>query len=107
MFSIVHSASLCCFQAPKEFKPWMTNAVPPPQSYAAEPEKKKGPPPGMDMAIKWSNVYEDNGEDAPNAHTGKAQFLPPEEQHVDSGQYTSLLYMYKKTNYMCQYGNIL
>ncbi|XP_051929463.1 UPF0690 protein C1orf52 homolog [Hippocampus zosterae] len=73
-------------EAPKEFKPWMTNAVPPPQSYAAEPEKKKGPPPGMDMAIKWSNVYEDNGEDAPKAHTGKAQFLPPEEQHVDSDE---------------------
>ncbi|XP_061539788.1 UPF0690 protein C1orf52 homolog [Phycodurus eques] len=73
-------------EAPREFKPWLTNAVPPPQSYAAEPEKKKGPPPGMDMAIKWSNVYEDNGEDAPNAHTGKAQFLPPEEQHVDSDE---------------------
>ncbi|CAB1441529.1 unnamed protein product, partial [Pleuronectes platessa] len=38
-------------------------------SYAAEPEKKKGPPPGMDMAIKWSNVYEDNGEDAPQPFT--------------------------------------
>uniref|UniRef100_A0A8C6T6X6 Chromosome 1 open reading frame 52 n=1 Tax=Neogobius melanostomus TaxID=47308 RepID=A0A8C6T6X6_9GOBI len=67
-------------EAPKEFTPWKTNAVPPPQSYTApEPEKKKGPPPGMDMAIKWSNVYEDNGDDAP-AHSGKARFLPPEEQ---------------------------
>ncbi|XP_057696024.1 UPF0690 protein C1orf52 homolog [Corythoichthys intestinalis] len=73
-------------EAPREFKPWVTNAVPPPQSYATEPEKKKGPPPGMDMAIKWSNVYEDNGEDAPKAQTGKAQFLPPEEQHVDSDE---------------------
>ncbi|XP_037106137.1 UPF0690 protein C1orf52 homolog [Syngnathus acus] len=77
-------------EAPREFKPWMTNAVPPPQSYvAAEPEmqkKKKGPPPGMDMAIKWSNVYEDNGEDAPKAQTEKAQFLPPEEQHVESDE---------------------
>ncbi|XP_061831650.1 UPF0690 protein C1orf52 homolog [Nerophis lumbriciformis] len=72
-------------EAPKEFKPWVTNAVPPPQTYtAAEPEKKKGPPPGMDMAIKWSNVYEDNGEDAPKAHAGKAKFLPPEEQLIDS-----------------------
>ncbi|XP_077573206.1 UPF0690 protein C1orf52 homolog [Stigmatopora nigra] len=71
-------------EAPREFKPWLTNAVPPPLSYAAEPEKKKGPPPGMDMAIKWSNVYEDNGEDAPKAHAGKAQFLPPEEQQPDS-----------------------
>nr|XP_057929310.1 UPF0690 protein C1orf52 homolog [Doryrhamphus excisus] len=73
-------------EAPKEFKPWVTNAVPPPQSYTAEPEKKKGPPPGLDMAIKWSNVYEDNGEDAPKANTGKAQFLPPEEQHNDSDE---------------------
>ncbi|XP_062252013.1 UPF0690 protein C1orf52 homolog [Platichthys flesus] len=64
----------------RQFKPWKTNAVPPPDSYAAEPEKKKGPPPGMDMAIKWSNVYEDNGEDAPQPFTGNAQFLPSEEQ---------------------------
>ncbi|KAG7513855.1 hypothetical protein JOB18_018557 [Solea senegalensis] len=68
----------------KEFKPWKTNAVPPPESYAAEPERKKGPPPGMDMAIKWSNVYEDNGQDAPQPFTGKAMFLPEEEQPVDS-----------------------
>nr|XP_020458371.1 UPF0690 protein C1orf52 homolog [Monopterus albus] len=68
----------------REFKPWKTNAVPPPESYAAEPEKKKGPPPGMDMAIKWSNVYEDNGEDAPKPYTGHAQFLPAEEQVSES-----------------------
>ncbi|XP_031616123.1 UPF0690 protein C1orf52 homolog [Oreochromis aureus] len=67
-------------EAAREFKPWKTNAVPPPESYTAEPEKKKGPPPGMDMAIKWSNVYEDNGEDAPQAYTGKARFLPEEEE---------------------------
>ncbi|CAG11559.1 unnamed protein product [Tetraodon nigroviridis] len=73
----------------KEFKPWNTAAVPPPESYSAEPVKKKGPPPGMDMAIKWSNVYEDNGEDAPKAHAGKAQFLPPEEQVSDSGLWSS------------------
>lgn len=73
-------------EAPKEFTPWKTNAVPPPQSYSApEPEKKKGPPPGMDMAIKWSNVYEDNGEDAPG-HSGKARFLPPEEQLSESDE---------------------
>ncbi|XP_028259584.1 UPF0690 protein C1orf52 homolog [Parambassis ranga] len=70
----------------REFQPWKTNAVPPPQSYAAEPVKKKGPPPGMDMAIKWSNVYEDNGEDAPKAFTGKAQFLPAEEQLPESDE---------------------
>ncbi|GAA6221339.1 UPF0690 protein C1orf52 homolog [Lates japonicus] len=70
----------------REFKPWKTNAVPPPESYTAEPEKKKGPPPGMDMAIKWSNVYEDNGEDAPQPYTGNAQFLPAEEQPSDSDE---------------------
>ncbi|XP_068175585.1 UPF0690 protein C1orf52 homolog [Antennarius striatus] len=69
----------------REFKPWKTNAVPPPESYTAEPERKKGPPPGMDMAIKWSNVYEDNGEDAP-AYTGKARFLPAEEQLSESDE---------------------
>ncbi|XP_034738164.1 UPF0690 protein C1orf52 homolog [Etheostoma cragini] len=63
----------------REFKPWKTNAVPPPESYATEPEKKKGAPPGMDMAIKWSNVYEDNGEDAPQPFSGNARFLPEEE----------------------------
>ncbi|XP_035509482.1 UPF0690 protein C1orf52 homolog [Morone saxatilis] len=68
----------------REFKPWKTNAVPPPDSYTSEPEKKKGPPPGMDMAIKWSNVYEDNGEDAPQPYTGNARFLPTEEQPSDS-----------------------
>lgn len=70
----------------REFKPWKTNAVPPPESYTAEPEKKKGPPPGMDMAIKWSNVYEDNGEDAPQSYAGKARFLPAEEQPSDSDE---------------------
>lgn len=70
----------------REFKPWQTNAVPPPQSYAVEPERKKGPPPGMDMAIKWSNVYEDNGEDAPQAFTGKARFLPTEEKYSESDE---------------------
>ncbi|XP_039983633.1 UPF0690 protein C1orf52 homolog [Xiphias gladius] len=77
-------------KAPEEparvFKPWKTNAVPPPESYTAEPEKKKGPPPGMDMAIKWSNVYEDNGEDAPQPYTGNARFLPSEEQPSDSDE---------------------
>lgn len=70
----------------REFKPWKTNAVPPPETYAPEPERKKGPPPGMDMAIKWSSVYEDNGDDAPKAYSGKARFLPEEEQPSDSGE---------------------
>ncbi|KAL7864000.1 hypothetical protein AOLI_G00154200 [Acnodon oligacanthus] len=65
----------------KEFKVWKSNAVPPPQSYVTE--EKKGPPPGMDMAIKWSNVYEDNGDDAPQPHAGHARFLPDEE-HQES-----------------------
>ncbi|XP_029110765.1 UPF0690 protein C1orf52 homolog [Scleropages formosus] len=65
-------------EPPKEFKMWKTNAVPPPQSYVTE-EKKRAPP-GRDMAIKWSNVYEDNGDDAPQSATGKARFLPDEEQ---------------------------
>ncbi|XP_016408683.1 UPF0690 protein C1orf52 homolog [Sinocyclocheilus rhinocerous] len=65
--------------APKEFKVWKNNAVPPPQTYVTE-EKKKGAPDGMDMAIKWSNVYEDNGDDAPQAHGGPAHFLPEEEE---------------------------
>ncbi|KAM4574371.1 UPF0690 protein C1orf52 homolog [Fundulus diaphanus] len=73
-------------EAAREFKPWKMNAVPPPESYAAEPEKKKGPPPGMDMAIKWSNVYEDNGDDKPQAYSGKARFLPEEEQPSDSDE---------------------
>ncbi|KAM8874546.1 UPF0690 protein C1orf52 homolog [Spinachia spinachia] len=70
----------------REFKPWKTNAVPPPESYTAEPEKKKGPPPGMDMAIKWSNVYEDNGQDAPQPFTGNARFLPTEEELPESDE---------------------
>uniref|UniRef100_A0A673GY34 Chromosome 1 open reading frame 52 n=1 Tax=Sinocyclocheilus rhinocerous TaxID=307959 RepID=A0A673GY34_9TELE len=62
-----------------KFKVWKNNAVPPPQTYVTE-EKKKGAPDGMDMAIKWSNVYEDNGDDAPQAHGGPAHFLPEEEE---------------------------
>lgn len=81
-------------QPPKEFKVWKTNAVPPPQTYVTE-EKKKGPPAGMDMAIKWSNVYEDNGDDAPQAHRGPPRFLPEDEEeepsHLDSGNVPSLL----------------
>lgn len=44
------------------------------------------------MAIKWSNVYEDNGADAPQAYTGKARFLPTEEQPPDSGEFCSRLF---------------
>ncbi|KAM6938727.1 UPF0690 protein C1orf52 homolog [Lycodopsis pacificus] len=74
----------------REFKPWKSNAVPPPESYTAEPEKKKGPPPGMDMAIKWSNVYEDNGEDAPQPFAGNARFLPTEEELPESDEESEL-----------------
>ncbi|XP_067301525.1 UPF0690 protein C1orf52 homolog [Pseudorasbora parva] len=70
-------------EPPKEFKMWKNNAVPPPQTYVTE-EKKKGAPDGMDMAIKWSNVYEDNGDDAPQ----RAHFLPEgeEPQEPDSDE---------------------
>ncbi|XP_075944491.1 UPF0690 protein C1orf52 homolog [Anarhichas minor] len=74
----------------REFKPWKSNAVPPPESYTVEPEKKKGPPPGMDMAIKWSNVYEDNGEDAPQPFAGNARFLPTEEELPESDEESEL-----------------
>ncbi|XP_036377379.1 UPF0690 protein C1orf52 homolog [Megalops cyprinoides] len=67
----------------KEFKVWKTNAVPPPQTYAVE---KKTAPPGMDMAIKWSNIYEDNGDDAPQPVGGSAHFLPDEEKPSDSDE---------------------
>ncbi|XP_006033915.2 UPF0690 protein C1orf52 homolog, partial [Alligator sinensis] len=65
-------------EPPKEFKVWKTNAVPPPETYSIT-EKKAPPPPELDMAIKWSNIYEDNGDDAPQ-QTNKVKFLPEEEQ---------------------------
>ncbi|KAM9326355.1 UPF0690 protein C1orf52 homolog [Gastrophryne carolinensis] len=68
-------------EPPKEFKVWKTNAVPPPESYKVE--EKKAPPPELDMAIKWSNIYQDNGDDAPQ-HVGKAKFLPEDEAGADS-----------------------
>ncbi|NXL46210.1 CA052 protein, partial [Podilymbus podiceps] len=63
---------------PKEFKVWKSNAVPPPETYSP-PEKQPPPPPALDMAIKWSNIYEDNGDDAPR-QASRAKFLPEEEQ---------------------------
>ncbi|NXF90561.1 CA052 protein, partial [Eubucco bourcierii] len=61
-------------EPPKEFKVWKSNAVPPPETYS----------PPENMAIKWSNIYEDNGDDAPRQAV-KARFLPDEEQeHLDS-----------------------
>ncbi|KAM9239499.1 UPF0690 protein C1orf52 homolog isoform 1-T1 [Leptosomus discolor] len=68
-------------EPPKEFKVWKNNAVPPPESYSP-PEKKPPPPPALDMAIKWSNIYEDNGDDAPR-QGGKARFLPEEEREQE------------------------
>ncbi|KAM4640732.1 UPF0690 protein C1orf52 homolog [Discoglossus pictus] len=68
-------------EPPKEFKVWKTNAVPPPESY--QTEEKKAPPPELDMAIKWSNVYQDNGDDAPQ-QASKVKFLPDEEAQEDS-----------------------
>ncbi|MBN3282385.1 CA052 protein, partial [Polyodon spathula] len=66
----------------KEFKVWKTNAVPPPESYATE--QKKSAPLGMDMAIKWSSMYEDNGDDAPQPAGEQARFLPPDEEPSES-----------------------
>lgn len=77
-------------QPPKEFKVWKSNAVPPPQSY--EVKEKKGPPPGMDMAIKWSSVYEDNGDDAPHRQAQQAQFLPDDELAHSGNQSSRYLY---------------
>ncbi|XP_068095217.1 UPF0690 protein C1orf52 homolog [Hyperolius riggenbachi] len=68
-------------EPPKEFKLWKTNAVPPPESYKIE--EKKGPPPELDMAIKWSSMYQDNGDDAPN-QGNKAQVLPDDEAATES-----------------------
>ncbi|XP_038000610.1 UPF0690 protein C1orf52 homolog [Motacilla alba alba] len=65
-------------EPPREFKVWRSNAVPPPETYSP-PEKPPPPAPTLDMAIKWSNIYEDNGDDAPR-QAGKAKFLPDEEQ---------------------------
>ncbi|XP_039591352.1 UPF0690 protein C1orf52 homolog [Polypterus senegalus] len=62
----------------REFKAWKNNAVPPPEMYVTQP--KKTAPPGMDMAIKWSNIYEDNGDDAPQNAANYAHTLPENEE---------------------------
>ncbi|XP_072430950.1 UPF0690 protein C1orf52 homolog [Chiloscyllium punctatum] len=67
-------------EPPREFKVWKTNAVPPPETYAVE-EKK--PPSGVDMAVKWSCMYQDNGEDAPQR---KAASLPEEPEISESDE---------------------
>lgn len=56
--------------------------MPPPETYSTE---KKPPPPELDMAIKWSNIYEDNGDDAPQ-NAKKARLLPEGEETVESGK---------------------
>ncbi|XP_060685608.1 UPF0690 protein C1orf52 homolog [Hemiscyllium ocellatum] len=67
-------------EPPREFKVWKTNAVPPPETYAVE-EKK--PPSGVDMAVKWSCMYQDNGEDTPQR---KAALLPDEPEISESDE---------------------
>lgn len=42
------------------------------------------------MAIKWSNVYEDNGDDAPQ-NVKKARLLPEGEETVESGKESQTL----------------
>uniref|UniRef100_A0A2K5CGL4 CA052 protein n=1 Tax=Aotus nancymaae TaxID=37293 RepID=A0A2K5CGL4_AOTNA len=66
-------------EPPKEFKIWKSNYVPPPETYTTE----KPLPPELDMAIKWSNIYEDNGDDAPQ-NAKKARLLPEGEETVES-----------------------
>ncbi|XP_052587291.1 UPF0690 protein C1orf52 homolog [Peromyscus californicus insignis] len=68
-------------EPPKEFKVWKSTCVPPPETYTTE--KKPPPPPELDMAIKWSNIYEDNGDDAPQ-NAKKARLLPEGEETVES-----------------------
>lgn len=60
--------------------------MPPPETYSPPEKKPPPPPPALDMAIKWSNIYEDNGDDAPR-QAGRARFLPAEEQELaESGE---------------------
>ncbi|XP_038649551.1 UPF0690 protein C1orf52 homolog [Scyliorhinus canicula] len=67
-------------EPPKEFKVWKMNAVPPPETYAVEEQK---PPLGVDMAVKWSSMYQDNGDDAPQR---KAALLPEEPEISESDE---------------------
>ncbi|KAK2098168.1 hypothetical protein P7K49_023619 [Saguinus oedipus] len=46
--------------------------------------EKKPPPPELDMAIKWSNIYEDNGDHAPQ-NAKKTRLLPEGEETLESG----------------------
>uniref|UniRef100_A0A8C6DDS4 Uncharacterized protein n=1 Tax=Moschus moschiferus TaxID=68415 RepID=A0A8C6DDS4_MOSMO len=57
-----------------------SNYVPPLETYSTE---KKPPPPELDMAIKWSDIYEDNGDDAPQ-NAKKARLLPEGKETVES-----------------------
>ncbi|XP_074077876.1 UPF0690 protein C1orf52 homolog [Macrotis lagotis] len=68
-------------EPPKEFRVWKPSCVPPPDAYGLR-ERKPAPPPELDMAIKWSDMYEDNGADAPAA--AKAKLLPEGEETAES-----------------------
>uniref|UniRef100_A0A2K6KEJ5 CA052 protein n=1 Tax=Rhinopithecus bieti TaxID=61621 RepID=A0A2K6KEJ5_RHIBE len=77
-------------EPPKEFKIQKSNYVPPPEAYTTE---KKPPPPELDMAVKWSNIYEDNGDDAPqNAKKETLESDDEKDEHtskkrkVESGE---------------------
>ncbi|XP_027729779.1 UPF0690 protein C1orf52 homolog isoform X1 [Vombatus ursinus] len=69
-------------EPPREFRVWKTSSVPPPETYGVR-EKKPPPPPELDMAIKWSNIYEDNGDDAPQ-NANKVKLLPEGEETLES-----------------------
>ena len=43
------------------------------------------------MAIKWSNIYEDNGDDAPQ-NVKKARLLPEGEETVESGKKSQIFW---------------
>ncbi|KAM8805776.1 UPF0690 protein C1orf52 homolog [Eudromia elegans] len=67
-------------EPPREFRAWRSSAEPPAEA-PAPPEPRAPPPPARDMAIKWSDVYADNGEDAPRA-PARARFLPEDERRL-------------------------
>ncbi|XP_032884988.1 UPF0690 protein C1orf52 homolog [Amblyraja radiata] len=67
-------------EPPKEFRAWKGSAVPPPESYDTEESKV---PSGVDMAVKWSSMYQDHGDDAPHRDTGA---LPGTADNPDSDE---------------------
>ncbi|XP_078264247.1 UPF0690 protein C1orf52 homolog [Rhinoraja longicauda] len=67
-------------EPPKEFRAWKGSTVPPPDSYGTE---ERSVPSGVDMAVKWSSMYQDNGDDAPHREAGS---LPGTDNNPDSDE---------------------